>query len=303
LVKNSVKYYLLDEKLFWNEMDTYFNNLTKIINKSLINPLSPEKGILEEALYYVLSVKGKRLRPLIYLCTIEAFGGQVTPYLDIACGLEYIHTYSLIHDDLPAMDNDDFRRGMPTLHKKYNDAIAILAGDALLTLAFERIAEASLAPLQIVNMIRLITQSIGKDGMAGGQILDLTFNGDKTTIELIHQQKTAAFIRVCFLCAAESLNLSADVRDKLAILGGTLGIAFQMADDLLDTMGDEQTVGKKIHKDFGNNSPNSVLFFGENAIRSKIDSAFSTVMGLTDQLQIQFAPFQKLMQMMLYRQK
>ena len=160
-------------------MNEYLRELTNKIDDSLTQGIDPKKGVLDSAIHYALSVKGKRLRPLIFLTLLEALKKNPDDYMDIAVAIECIHTYSLIHDDLPVMDNDDYRRGMPTVHRKYNDAIALLAGDTLLTYAFEKVAVANIPAKNKVNVLRILTVAIGKDGMAGGQALDLEFTGDK----------------------------------------------------------------------------------------------------------------------------
>lgn len=284
-------------------MNKYIENITRTVDESLVKGLDPQKGVLESAIHYALSVKGKRLRPLLFLTLIEAYGKDPMAYMDIACAIECIHTYSLIHDDLPSMDNDDFRRGMPTVHKKYNDAIALLAGDTLLTIAFEKLSRANTEPAKIVNILRLLTVGIGIDGMAGGQALDLEFNGDKDIIFEIHRKKTAELIKATLLSAAEIIGLSAHEKELLAQVGTTIGIAFQMADDLLDIDGDEIEVGKKLHKDQGNQSPNAVLFYGKDFIKKEIDASYQKTLALLEELNIQFPAFLYLMEKMVYRSK
>jgi geranylgeranyl diphosphate synthase, type II len=284
-------------------MNKYIENITRTVDESLVKGLDPQKGVLESAIHYALSVKGKRLRPLLFLTLIEAYGKDPMAYMDIACAIECIHTYSLIHDDLPSMDNDDFRRGMPTVHKKYNDAIALLAGDTLLTIAFEKLSGTNTEPAKIVNILRLLTVGIGIDGMAGGQALDLEFNGDKDIIFEIHRKKTAELIKATLLSAAEIIGLSVHEKELLAQVGTTIGIAFQMADDLLDIDGDEIEVGKKLHKDQGNQSPNAVLFYGKDFIKKEIDASYQKTLALLEELKIQFPPFLYLMEKMVYRSK
>ena len=215
------------------------------------------------------------MRPLLFLALTESFDLNPLDYLDIACAIEIIHTYSLIHDDLPAMDNDDMRRGLPTVHRKFNEAIALLCGDTLLTLAFERISRASLPPAKTVNILRILTESIGINGMAGGQALDLEFGGNKAEIFEIHKKKTARLITGTLLSAGEIAGLDKKKMELLQDAGLTIGIAFQMADDLLDIEGDEEKVGKRLKKDAGNNSPNSVIFFGRDQIIEKINKYYT----------------------------
>ncbi len=284
-------------------MNEYIDNLTAKIDEALVKELNPESGLLEAAIHYALSVKGKRLRPLLFLTLIEAYGANPLDYIDIACAIESIHTYSLIHDDLPSMDNDDFRRGMPTVHKKFDEAIALLAGDTLLTYAFELISRSSAAPGKIVEILRLLTVGIGKEGMAGGQALDLQFDGNKELIFEIHRRKTAELIKAALLCAAEIVDITPQEKEILSQAGKTVGIAFQMADDLLDIEGDEKEVGKKLKKDLGNKSPNCVLFYGKEFVKKEIDSAYDKTLVLLEQLNIRFSPFLYLIEKMVYRSK
>ena len=250
-----------------------------------------------------MSVKGKRLRPVLFLTLLEAFDMGTRDYLDIACAIEYIHTYSLIHDDHPSMDNDDVRRGMPTVHKKYNDAIALLAGDTLLTLAFERIARMPLEPRKIVEILKIVTAGIGLEGMAGGQALDLEFTGDKDLILSIHRKKTAELIKASLLCAAVVADLPEEEMESLGEAAISIGIAFQMADDLLDMFGDEQEVGKKLQKDEGNQSPNSVIFFGREHIENEIKRLYARTMEILERLGITYPPLLDLMKRMVFRTK
>lgn len=284
-------------------MNKYIENLTQSVDESLVKGLDPQKGVLEAAIHYALSVKGKRLRPLLFLSLIAAYEKDPMAYMEIACAIECIHTYSLIHDDLPSMDNDDFRRGMPTVHKKFNDAIALLAGDTLLTIAFERISRANVEPAKIVNILKLLTTGIGIEGMAGGQVLDLEFKGDKNIIFEIHRKKTAELIKATLLSAAEIAGLSPHGKELLAQAATSIGIGFQLADDLLDIDGDEKEVGKKLHKDLANKSPNAVLFYGKEFVKKEIDSSYQKTKAILEELKIEFPPFLYLMEKMVYRSK
>jgi geranylgeranyl diphosphate synthase type II len=284
-------------------MDNYFDRLTSEVNKSLLNGIECRGSFLEEVICYSLSVKGKRMRPLLFLTLIDAFNGNISNVMDIACAIEYIHTYSLIHDDLPVMDDDDFRRGMPTVHKKFNESIALLAGDTLLSLAFERISISRISELQMARIIWILTSSIGINGMAGGQALDLEFKGEKQKIFRIHRMKTAELIKGTMLSAAEILNLTENQKKLLRSAGIFIGIAFQMADDLLDIEGDEKEVGKKIHKDKINQSPNSVIYYGKDFVASKIDYLYRKTLDRLHKAKIDYPPFMDLIRRMAFRSK
>jgi len=284
-------------------MTEYLKNLTERINEALLTGIEKENGVLESSIHYSLSLKGKRLRPLLFLSLIEASGKDPLKYMDIAVAIEYIHTYSLIHDDLPAMDDDDFRRGEPTVHKKYNEAIALLAGDTLLTMAVEKISNSNISSTVIVNILKILTKSIGIEGMAGGQTLDLLFNGDENKIIEIHRKKTGELIKGALLSAAEISNLNDNKKKVIEYIGLKMGIAFQMADDLLDIEGNEKVVGKKLKKDVSNKSPNAVLYFGVDFIKKEIDSSFNEIIAMLKEIDIQFPPFMDILKRMVYRSK
>ncbi len=284
-------------------MNEYFNLLLNKIEDALVEGIDNNKSVLESSIHYSLSIKGKRLRPLIFLSLLEAFGETPDKYIDIAAAIEYIHTYSLIHDDLPAMDNDDLRRGMPTVHKKYNEAIALLAGDTLLTMAVEKISDSAIDAEAKIGVLQILTKSIGVEGMAGGQSLDLLFDGDRDIIYEIHRKKTAELIKGTMLSAAEVAGLEVEKKKILKAIGIKIGIAFQMADDLLDIIGNEKEVGKKLHKDSSNKSPNSVLYFGMDIIKEKIEKEYNEVIGLIKELKIDFPPFLYLINRMVHRSK
>ncbi len=208
-------------------------------------PNAPET--LLKAMRYSLLAGGKRLRPALALGAAEIIAGEDAPALPAACALEMIHTYSLIHDDLPAMDNDDFRRGRPTSHKVFGEASAILAGDGLLTMAFDVAAECG-----DLRVVREIAQAAGAEGMVGGQQLDLEAEGRALTLDAlrqIHARKTGALIRVSVRVGAMIAGARPEQLDALTCYGEHLGIAFQIADDILDITGDAGTLGKPIGSD------------------------------------------------------
>jgi geranylgeranyl diphosphate synthase type II len=197
---------------------------------------------LVEAVSYSLFAGGKRLRPALALGACEMVCGTDDPALPVACALEMVHTYSLIHDDLPAMDDDDLRRGRPTSHKVFGEATAILAGDALLTMAFEAAARTGSAVI-----VTELARAAGVAGMVGGQQMDMDAEGrDVTLAELrgIHACKTGALIRSAARCGALAGGADAAQLDALSAYGDSLGLAFQIADDLLDVTGDAEKLGK-----------------------------------------------------------
>ncbi len=282
-------------------MSDYLMRLLAAVDRELLAGIDPRRGTLEAAMHYALSVSGKRLRPLLFLTLLDASGRKAERHVGLASALEIIHTYSLIHDDLPAMDDDDLRRGMPTVHKKFNEAVALLAGDTLLTFAFEKIAAAPLPAEKTVAIMAIVTRCIGKEGMARGQALDLEFRGDSGAIAEIHRLKTAELIKGSLLAAAVVAGFSRRRQDLLARAGIALGLGFQLADDLLDIIGDEGQVGKKLRKDEGNRSPNAVLFSSVEAVRARIDERYREASDWIRELGIVFPPFLSLARSMLYR--
>lgn len=212
----------------------------------------PELGDLQRAMAYSLLSGGKRIRPVLTLAACRLFGGQAEKALPFACGLEMIHTYSLIHDDLPCMDDDDFRRGKPTNHKVYGEATAVLAGDSLLTAAFGVLAQAELSPEQIVRGVACLSQAAGPAGMAGGQVLDLLGEGKTLTYDEIVQiqnLKTGCMIEAAVRLGAIAAGSTPEEEEAVAEYARKIGLAFQIRDDVLDVLGDEAELGKPIGSD------------------------------------------------------
>lgn len=208
---------------------------------------------LKESMLYSIKAGGKRLRPILLIAVTEACGGAFDKAMAPGLSLEMLHTYSLIHDDLPAMDDDDLRRGMPTNHKRYGEATAILAGDALLTLAFQCLAEApGLTDGQKIALVGKLARAAGPEGMVGGQMDDIDAEGktlDIRALEHIHLRKTGRLLEYAVEAGAIIAEADADVRRKLAAFARHLGIAFQIKDDLLDIEGEEAVIGKRVGGD------------------------------------------------------
>jgi geranylgeranyl diphosphate synthase type II len=213
----------------------------------------PIDGQLKEALSYTLSAPGKRLRSALVLWCCELIGGQVNHNAEIAAAaIEMVHTYSLIHDDLPAMDNDDLRRGLPTCHKAFNEATAILTGDALLTLAFEILAKEVDEPTVAVKLICQLAQDAGPSGMIAGQMADLEAEngkGDKELLEYIHTNKTAKMFRCAAIMGAICGGATNGQLETLSEYGLKIGLSFQIADDILDVSATSEHLGKTVGKD------------------------------------------------------
>jgi geranylgeranyl diphosphate synthase type II len=208
---------------------------------------------LGAAIGYSLLAGGKRLRPILCLLAAEACDGDPEAALPAACALEMVHTYSLIHDDLPAMDDDDLRRGRPTCHKAFDEATAILAGDGLLTLAFEILARHVRPARAAVACIEALAEAAGPEGMVAGQMADLLAEGrDDATLEAleaIHRRKTGALLRAPLRMGAAIAEATETCAEALDRYGKAVGLAFQIVDDLLDVQGDEAKLGKRVGKD------------------------------------------------------
>lgn len=211
---------------------------------------------LISAMRYSLFAGGKRLRPILCIAGCEAVGGTQEDVLSVACSLELIHTYSLIHDDLPVMDNDDFRRGQPTNHKVFGDAMALLAGDGLLTEAFRMMTSKEMStdvpPAVLVQAVQLISLASGYEGMVGGQVVDMQSEGkepDLETVKYMHARKTGALITASVTAGAVIAGAGEDAVSRIRSYGQKAGLAFQIADDILDIEGDSEILGKQTGSD------------------------------------------------------
>jgi len=219
----------------------------------LLPAATAQPASIHTAMRYSVFAGGKRIRPILCLETARIFASDVTPALHPACAMEFIHTYSLIHDDLPALDNDDLRRGKPTCHKKFGEAIAILAGDALLTLAFETIGTTQAAAERRAAILTEVAAAAGTiNGMVGGQVADIEAEGkpvDPQMLEYIHRSKTAALIRASITAGALCAGAGAEDVTRLRRFGETIGWAFQVTDDILDVEESSVALGKTAGKD------------------------------------------------------
>ncbi len=223
--------------------------------QTCLPPAETDPAALHQAMRYSLLAGGKRLRPVLCLAAAEACGGDPQKALSLACAVECIHTYSLIHDDLPCMDNDDFRRGRPTNHKVFGEGIAVLAGDALLTRAFELAAEAPAPPhATACDYVRVLTSAAGSHQLIAGQVADLQAEGEHVTLSLaalrrVHERKTGALIRASLRLGAMVAGASAKQLEALESFGAKLGLAFQVLDDILDITQTTEQLGKSAGKD------------------------------------------------------
>jgi len=208
---------------------------------------------LHKAMRYSLFAGGKRLRPILCLAAAEACHGSIDNALPLACSLECIHTYSLVHDDLPSMDNDDFRRGRPTCHKVFGEGIAVLAGDALLTIAFQIVSSAKAAPrYDVAILLREIAVAAGSQKLIAGQVADLEAEGKnvkRDQLQFIHENKTAAILKSSVRLGAMSANADPKKLSAITRFGQRLGLAFQIIDDILDVTQTSEILGKSAGKD------------------------------------------------------
>lgn len=273
----------MEKNMNMNETYTTLKNMAEEqLNKYFAEKL-PQHSLFE-AMRYSLLAGGKRIRPVITMAFAEAVGGKAASALPFACAVEMIHTYSLIHDDLPCMDNDDLRRGKPTNHVVYGECTAVLAGDALQTAAFETMAEAELPPKDIVMGICVLSNAAGAYGMCGGQTLDMEGEGKKLSImqvELIHEHKTAAMIKAAAKLGVIAGGGNAEQLAAAERYADAVGLAFQIRDDVLDVTSTSAELGKPIGSDKESDKTTFYTLLGlqecEKRIMTKTEEAKSAV--------------------------
>lgn len=265
-------------------MERSYQDYKEIIDAHLLDfiPNIDNKSIsLYESMKYSLTAGGKRLRPILLLAACEFAGGDINEAIPYACAVEYIHTYSLIHDDLPAMDNDDLRRGLPTNHKIYGDALAILAGDGLLTTAFETINKDMMMYFDNPEKMRKrisasfeIAKGAGCKGMVAGQVSDIeaeTNDCSNEMLEYIHINKTAALIKSAIKAGLYLGNPSSDMLSQLDKYAENLGLAYQIADDILDVIGNPEELGKETGSDKKKNKTTYTSINGLEAAQDRLE--------------------------------
>jgi farnesyl diphosphate synthase len=261
---------LSDSTSVWLQRST--ERVDQAILKSFDDQVSAA-SVLKTAMHYAATGGGKRVRPLLIYATASLTGKELdqVPGVDAcAVAVELFHTYSLVHDDLPCMDNDDLRRGRPTVHKAFDEASALLVGDALQTMAFQLIAQSALNDAQKVQVITSLSTAGGMAGMAGGQAIDLASVGKQLTqneLELMHRLKTGALLRTAVQIGAIAVNFNEQEKKSLDIFASALGLAFQVVDDVLDASSDSQTLGKTAGKDAAANKPTFVSLMGLDGAR------------------------------------
>lgn len=239
------------------DLSRYLKERKNTVDSALdryLPPATDQPGVVHEAMRYSTLDGGKRIRPILTLAGCDAVGGRMEMAMPAACALECIHAFSLIHDDLPCMDDDDFRRGRPTSHRVFGEPMALLAGDALFAFAFQLISETPKnVPSDVVlDVWRKIAEATGTRGMVGGQVMDMLAQGRKTDlseIEQIHRRKTGALLEVAIVIGGMLGGGSKEQVEALSCYGRNIGLAFQIADDILDLKGDAEKLGKPIGSD------------------------------------------------------
>jgi len=273
------------------DFEIRYNYFLEIINKSLDGYMifneSPQQIIFNSMRYSLVS-GGKRLRPILAFAVSDILNGNIEDVIPFACAIEMIHTYSLIHDDLPSMDNDDYRRGRLTNHKVFGESLAILTGDALLNYAFEIMSEHALKSkkniISIIKAMNLIVKASGKSGMIGGQVIDLQSEQKMISNELLekmHKLKTGELIKVPILVSAIICNASDKEMSVLEVYAQKIGMAFQIKDDILDIEGNDEILGKKTGSDKKNNKSTFITVYGldksKKILRETIDEAIEVI--------------------------
>ncbi len=278
------------------DIKAYLKQRKEVVDENLGRLAPPIEGHhrnVVEAMRYSLFAGGKRIRPILCMAGAEAVGAAPESVISFACAIEFIHTYSLIHDDLPGMDDDDLRRGVPTCHKQFGEAAAILAGDGLLTEAFFIMTDDDLHhhadPLRLLRASHLLTDASGFRGMVGGQMADVEAEGKPATLELvqfIHESKTAALIRASVSSGAMLAGASESEYNALSAYGKYLGIAFQIRDDILDEVGETEVMGKPKGSDRDKNKATYPSVLGleksRESEREMIDKALAALEVLDD---------------------
>lgn len=226
---------------------------------------------LHEAMRYSCLAPGKRLRPALCMASAKSVGASAQSVIDAACAIEMVHCFSLIHDDLPAIDDDDLRRGLPTCHKRFGDAIAILAGDALFSLAFESLSHCAGDPARVLRSVQILTKATGSDGLVGGEVVDVLSEGkpvDAQTLQFIHSKKTGSLMAASCEIGAILGGASDDQAARLASFGQQVGLAFQIADDILNETSDPERLGKAVGSDREREKATYTALFGLERARA-----------------------------------
>ncbi|MDF9446400.1 (2E,6E)-farnesyl diphosphate synthase [Bacillus toyonensis] len=275
--------------------DTFLKESKTFVEEKLVSYANELQcpNVLREAMAYSLEAGGKRLRPLLLFATLQAFGKERNLGVGAACALEMIHTYSLVHDDLPCMDDDDLRRGKPTNHKVFGEAMAVLAGDGLLTYAFQIVMAYEQKEISAEKKVRLVLElakAAGPEGMVGGQVADMEAEGKQLTIdelEYIHKHKTGKLLEFAVLAGAILSNATKEQEEKLLEFAKNIGLAFQIRDDILDVEGTEEEIGKPIGSDVSNEKSTYTTLFTVDRAKNILEETIAKAKDAINSLQLQ----------------
>lgn len=275
--------------------DTFLKESKTFVEEKLVSYANELQcpNVLREAMAYSLEAGGKRLRPLLLFATLQAFGKEKNLGVGAACALEMIHTYSLVHDDLPCMDDDDLRRGKPTNHKVFGEAMAVLAGDGLLTYAFQVIMAYGQKEISAEKKVRLVLElakAAGPEGMVGGQVADMEAEGEQLTIdelEYIHKHKTGKLLEFAVLAGSILSNATEEQEEKLLEFAKYIGLAFQIRDDILDVEGTEEEIGKPIGSDVSNEKSTYTTLFTVDRAKDILEETIAKAKDAISSLQLQ----------------
>jgi geranylgeranyl diphosphate synthase type II len=278
------------------DLQTFMQDRKKLVEDSMaaymIKKVRAPK-VLVDSMNYSLEAGGKRLRPLLVLATLHSFGKAESVGLPVACAVEMIHTYSLIHDDLPSMDNDDYRRGKPTNHKVFGEAMAILAGDALLTFSFEVMEDLlnkGVSPIKVVTLMKELAKAAGPIGMVGGQVADMQGEGADLSLgelEYIHRNKTGKLLGYGIAAGAILADATEEQISNLQQFSDHLGLAFQIRDDILDIEGDTDKIGKPVGSDTLNDKVTYPSLLTMNGAKEKLEYHITEAKRLLDGLPLE----------------
>ena len=275
--------------------DTFLKESKTFVEEKLVSYANELQcpNVLREAMAYSLEAGGKRLRPLLLFATLQAFGKEKNLGVGAACALEMIHTYSLVHDDLPCMDDDDLRRGKPTNHKVFGEAMAVLAGDGLLTYAFQVIMAYEQKEISAEKKVRLVLElakAAGPEGMVGGQVADMEAEGKQLTIdelEYIHKHKTGKLLEFAVLAGSILSDATEEQEEKLLAFAKYIGLAFQIRDDILDVEGTEEEIGKPIGSDVSNEKSTYTTLFTVDRAKDILEETIAKAKDAIGSLQLQ----------------
>ncbi len=295
------------------DLKAYLQDKRLIVEQALQDVMLKPEGLLAEhikAMSYSLFAGGKRVRPILCIAAAESLGADLSSLMPVAASLEFIHTYSLIHDDLPAMDNDDLRRGKPTNHIVHGEAQAILAGDGLLTMAFELLSSPDLGTLlgtrKQVRLINILATSSGPQGMVGGQAIDIASEGQDIpfeTLRYLHSCKTGALITAAVQMGAVIGNANNEQFQAFTTYGRNIGLAFQIVDDLLNVEGTTEQLGKKAGSDAELEKATYPAFFGLEATKEKAQGAVAAAISALEPFDTKADPLREIANYIYYRKR